>query len=170
MEAAVLFRVMLGQNVVILKSSMRVVQIGKSPCKGWYSIVQLGVPFLGQILPWQTNSTLIISIPRFLGAVIAQIGKDCNKDASLRFSGKKSFKFQFSAALASPTMQNAECKMQNEGIPCGDGFENQNNLVISSEAEKFVRISQRSREIYALSIPKCANYRKDPSTRYAWSG
>ena len=28
MEAAVLFRVMLGQNVVILKSSMRVVQMG----------------------------------------------------------------------------------------------------------------------------------------------
>ena len=38
-------------------------------------------------------------------------------------------------------MQNAEYKMQNEGIPCGDGFENQNNLVISSEAEKFARIS-----------------------------
>ena len=51
------------------------------------------------------------------------------------------FKFQFIASLASPTMQNAECKMQNEGIPCGDEFENQNNLVISSEAEKFVRIS-----------------------------
>ena len=38
-------------------------------------------------------------------------------------------------------MQNAECKMQNEGIPCGDEFGNQNDLVISSEAEKFVRIS-----------------------------
>ena len=38
MEAAVLFRVMLGQNVVILKSSMRVVQKGKTRCKGWYSI------------------------------------------------------------------------------------------------------------------------------------
>ena len=36
---------------------------------------------------------------------------------------------------------NAECRTQNEGIPCGDGFENPNNLVISSEAEKFVRIS-----------------------------
>ena len=39
MEAAVLFLSCWGQNVVIFKSSMRVVQIGKSPCKGWYSIV-----------------------------------------------------------------------------------------------------------------------------------
>ena len=39
MEAAVLFLSCWGQNVDIFKSSMRVVQIGKSPCKGWYSIV-----------------------------------------------------------------------------------------------------------------------------------
>ena len=38
MEAAVIF-VMLGQNVVILKSSMRVGQKGQTRCKGWYSIV-----------------------------------------------------------------------------------------------------------------------------------
>ena len=60
---------------------------------------------------------------------------------SLFFSILGMFKFQFIASLASPTMQNAECKMQNEGIPCGDEFGNQNDLVISSKAEKFVRIS-----------------------------
>ena len=54
-----------GQNVVILKSSMRVVQKGQTRCKGWYSIAYLGIRYLAKRLPWQTNKILVMENPRF---------------------------------------------------------------------------------------------------------
>ena len=35
---------------------------------------------------------------------------------------EKVYKFQFVVQSAKPTMQNVECKMQNEGVACGDVF------------------------------------------------
>ena len=36
---------------------------------------------------------------------------------------EKVYKFQFIAQSAKPTMQNVECKMQNEGVALGDLFQ-----------------------------------------------
>ena len=59
-----------GQKVVFVKSSMLVVRITKNPCKSWHIAAYLGILYPVQRLPWHTNKTLCIQIPRFRGDII----------------------------------------------------------------------------------------------------
>ena len=52
--------VILGLWVVLFNGSILVVQTGRNPCKEWYKAAYSGFRYLLQILPWQTNSILII--------------------------------------------------------------------------------------------------------------